>query len=109
MAIGREAMQSKDDPKVLESCDKALQGSDKLWEDINGGNNGSQATVVDIQGTVEVKKTASPDYVSLTRNMRLEPGDIIRSAGGAPAVVKYPDETTQLIGPDSIYIIRSIY
>ncbi len=108
LAIAREAMQSKDYPKVLEACAKALQVSDKLWEDINGANNGSQATVVDIQGTVEVKKTASPDYVSLTRNMRLEPGDIIRSAGGAQAVVKYPDETTQLIGPDTIYIIRSI-
>lgn len=104
LAIARDALRRQEYAGVCPATVKAEAGALAL----TSGANTPQATVDDVQGTVMVKKAASPDYVPLGRNMVLEEGDILRTSSGSEALLRYPDGTRQKVGPDTIYQIRTL-
>ncbi len=103
IAAANDALKANDAKGAADAAGKAKSIAEKVAEECSGP---TRATVVGIQGSVEVKKGDKPDYEPLKRNMRLDPGDVIRTGTGGQVIIKYPDETLQSIGADTLYVIR---
>lgn len=104
LAVARDAMKNKEFAAVCPAASKVLAGlaGFEITSDI------PQAIVDDLSGTVMVKRSASPDYVAVSRGMALSEGDIIRTSSGSEVLIRYPDGTKQNVGPDTIYQIRTL-
>ncbi len=105
LAVARDALKNKEFAAVCPAANKVLAGVSVLT---NTTTDTPQAIVDDLSGTVMVKKSASPDYITMNRGMALSEGDIIRTSSGSEALIRYPDGTKQNIGPDTIYQIRTL-
>jgi uncharacterized membrane protein len=66
------------------------------------------AVLVSSEGTVEVKRTSQHLFSTAKENMILEDGDIVKTGQNSWAKIKYHNNQTQIISPDSLVVIQSL-
>jgi|GEM_PF-1032633 len=79
-------------------------------KDLQGTSPASQkfATLVDMEGSVEIKRTGQHLFSGAKEQMILEDGDIVRTSQGSYAKIKYHNGQFQIIAPDSLVVIQAL-
>ncbi len=73
-----------------------------------GSSAGKLATLVSVEGSVEVKKSSQHLFSSARENDILGDGDIVKTSKSSYARVKYPNGQFQTIAPDSLVVIQAL-
>jgi len=61
-----------------------------------------------IEGSVQVKKVGTPEWIDVTPATRLQVGDLVRTGQRATATGLFPDGSRFILRPDSLIIIDSM-
>lgn len=69
---------------------------------------GSFASIVEMDGSVEIKKANGHIFQKAKKGMVLGEGDIVKTSSGASAKIKYPNGEYHDVIPDSYYLIEKL-
>jgi hypothetical protein len=92
---------------------KALSIAKDVLETLKGAQTASPksqkfAVLVSSEGSVEVKRTSQHLFSSAKEKMILEDGDIVKTGQNSWAKIKYHNNQTQIISPDSLVVIQAL-
>lgn len=91
-------------PKSFNSVVEKLTGSDTKEGPTTTVN---RARFFALDGTVEVRKVNSMQWVTADIGMPLDKGDSIRTSGSGRARLSFPDGTTYTVNPDTVITVES--
>jgi len=77
-------------------------------EELDTGQPQKYAVLVDIDGTVDVKRTHQHVFTGAKDQMVLEDGDIVRTAKNSYAKIKYHTGQVSIVTPDSLVVIQAM-
>jgi hypothetical protein len=100
----KESFQSSNYGQALKLANEALETLKSISE--QGG--GSFASLVDMDGEVEIKKANAHIFQKAKKGVMLSEGDIVKTSVGATAKIKYPNSEYHDVFSDSFYLIEKL-
>lgn len=92
--------------RKLSAVLSAVSGGMVRSTDVASATSSRDAHFVNLDGTVQVKKSLSAQWIRADYNTNLDTGDYVKTGGDGVARVIFADGTSYVIKPDSLIVIE---